>query len=82
MAWKNHLEKNPIQKIEEIVKLPHVNKNSLARQRIFVPTPFSHYFKFRATKFHAATKKLASLRVKNDVTHLLQLKLHERMNKC
>ena len=86
MAWKNHLEKNPIQKIEEIVKievkLPHVNKNSLARQRIFVPTPFSHYFKFTATKFRAATKKLAPLRVKNDVTHLLQLKLHERMNKC
>ena len=26
-------------------------------------------------------KKLAPLRVKNDVTHALQLKLHERMNK-
>ena len=31
MDWKNHLEKNPIQKIEKTVKikvkLPHVNKN-------------------------------------------------------
>ena len=31
MDWENHLEKNPIQKIEETVKirvkLPHVNKN-------------------------------------------------------
>ena len=39
-------KKNPIQKIENTVKikvkLPHVNKNSLARKRIFVQTPFSH----------------------------------------
>ena len=65
MAWKNHLEKNPIQKIEEIVKievkLPHVNKNSLARQRIFVPTPFSHYFKFRAKNF-TPQKKTRSIK--------------------
>ena len=27
------------------------------------------------------TKKLAPLRVKNDVTHAIQLKLHERKNK-
>ena len=43
---KNHLEKNPIQKIEKTVKiklkLPHVNKKPLARKRIFVQTPFSH----------------------------------------
>ena len=26
-------------------------------------------------------KKLAQLRAKNDVTHAIQLKLHERMNK-
>ena len=42
----NHLEKNPIQKIEKTVKirvkLPHVNKKSLPRNRIFVQTPFSH----------------------------------------
>ena len=30
------------------VKLPHVNKKPLARKRIFVQTPFSHYFKNRA----------------------------------
>ena len=55
MDWENHLEKNPIQKIENTekikVKLPHVNKKPLARKRIFV---HSLYFKFRAKKFHAA----------------------------
>ena len=43
---KNHLEKNPIQKIEKTVKirvkLPHVNKKPLPRNQIFVQTPFSH----------------------------------------
>ena len=38
--------KKPIQKIEKTVKikvkLPHVNKKPLARNRIFVQTPFSH----------------------------------------
>ena len=37
--------KNPIQKIKKTVKikvkLPHVNKNHLARTRIFVQTPFT-----------------------------------------
>ena len=46
MDWENHLEKNPIQKIEKTVKirvkLPHVNKKPLPRNRIFVQTPFSH----------------------------------------
>ena len=46
MDWENHLEKNPVRKIEKTVKirvkLPHVNKKPLARKRIFVPTPFSH----------------------------------------
>ena len=46
MDWENHLEKNPIQKIEKTVKikvkLPPVNKKLLARKRIFVQTPFSH----------------------------------------
>ena len=36
------------------VKLPHVNKKSLARKRNFVQTPFSLNFKIRANKFHAA----------------------------
>ena len=65
MDWENHLEKNPIQKIEKTVKikvkLPHVNKKPLARKRIFVQTPFSHYFKFRAKKFHAAKPLAFSL---------------------
>ena len=46
MDWENHLEKNPIQKIEKTekikAKLPDVNKQPLARKRIFVQTPFSH----------------------------------------
>ena len=46
MDWKNHLEKNPIQKIEKTVKikvkLPHVNKKPLPIKRIFVQTPYSH----------------------------------------
>ena len=46
MHWENHLEKNPIQKVEKIVnikvKLPHVNKKPQVRKRIFVETPFSH----------------------------------------
>ena len=32
------------------MKLPHVNKKPLLRNRIFVQTPFSHYFKIRAKK--------------------------------
>ena len=46
MDWENHLEKNPIQKIEKTVKikvkLPHGNKKPLVRKRIYVQTPFSH----------------------------------------
>ena len=46
MDWENHLEKTPIQKIEKTVKirvkLPHVNKKPLPRNRIFVQTQFSH----------------------------------------
>ena len=47
MDWKNHLEKYLIQRIEKRVKikvkLPHVNKKPLARKRILVQTPFSHF---------------------------------------
>ena len=78
MDWKNHLEKNRIQKIEKTVKikvkLPHVNKKPLARKRIFVQTPFSH-FKLRAKKFHAARPLAVSLhflfrRVQNHYSNL------------
>ena len=64
MDWKTIL-KNPIQKIEKTVKikvkLPHVNKKSPARKRIFVQTPFSLYFKIRVKKFHAAKPLAFSL---------------------
>ena len=67
MDWENHLEKNPIQKIEKTVKikvkLSHVNKKPQARKRIFVQTPFSHstFLKIRAKKFHAAKPLAFSL---------------------
>ena len=65
MDWENHLENNPIQKIERTVKikvkLPHVNKKSLAKKRIFVQTPFSHYFKIGAKKFRAVKSLAFSL---------------------
>ena len=59
------LEKNPIQKIEKTVKirvkLPHVNKKPLPRNRIFVQIPFSHStLKLKQKKIHAA-KPLAFL---------------------
>ena len=59
MDWENHLETNPIQKIEKTVKikvkLPHVNKKPLARKRIFVQTRFSHYTSnLEQKKIHAA----------------------------
>ena len=45
MDCENHLEKNPIEKIEKTVKirvkLPHVNKKPLARNLIFVQIAFS-----------------------------------------
>ena len=43
------------------VKLPHVNKKSLARKGICFQTPFSHYFKIRVKKFHAAKPLAFSL---------------------
>ena len=59
MDWENYLEKNPIQKIEKTVKirvkLPHVNKKTVPRNRIFVQTPFSHStLKLERKKIHAA----------------------------
>ena len=64
MDWENHLEKirSKIEKKVKIrVKLPHVNKKPLPRNRIFVQTPFSHYFKIRARKIHAAKPLAFSL---------------------
>ena len=66
MEWENHLEKNPIQKIEKTVKirvkLPHENKKPLPRNRIFVKTPFLHsILKKKAKKIHAAKPLAFSL---------------------
>ena len=63
MDWKNHLEKNPIQKIEKTVKikvkLTHVNKKPLVRKRIFVQTLFSHSTLKSEQKNTHAAKPLA-----------------------
>ena len=66
MDWKNHLEKNPIQKIEKTSK----NQSEIAacEQKITTDkanfcsnTVFSLYFKIRAKKFHAAKPLAFSL---------------------
>ena len=58
MDWENYLEKKPSQKIEKTVKirvkLPHVNKKPLPRNRIFVQTPFSHSTLKLEQKNHSA----------------------------
>ena len=58
MDWENHLQKIQSKKNKKTktkVKLPHVNKNPLARKRIFVQKPFSDStLKKRAKTFHAA----------------------------
>ena len=57
MDWENPLEKNPIQKIEKSKyqsEIAACEQKPLVRKRIFVQTLFSHYFKIRAQKFHAA----------------------------
>ena len=66
MDWENHLEKNPIQKIEKTVKirvkLPHVNKKTTTEKPNFCSnTIFSLYFKIRAKKIHAAKPLAFSL---------------------
>ena len=66
MDWENHLEKNPIQKIEKTVKIkvkfPHVNKKTTSEKANFCSnTVFSLCFKFRAKKFHAAKPLAFSL---------------------
>ena len=63
MDWENHLEKNPIQKIEKAVKirvkLPQVNKKPLPN--FCSNTIFALYFKIRAKKIHAAKPLAFSL---------------------
>ena len=40
------------------VKLPHKNKKPLERKQFFLTTPFSHYLKNKAEKFHAAKPQI------------------------
>ena len=66
MDWENHLEKNPIQKIEKTVKirvkLPHVNTKTTTEKPNFCSnTVFSIYFKIRAKKVHAEKPFVFSL---------------------
>ena len=67
MDWENHLEINPIRKIEKKtvkirVKLPHVNKKTTTEKPNFCSnTVFSLYFKIRAKKIHAAKPHAFSL---------------------
>ena len=45
MDWENHLEKNQSKKLKKLktkLKLPHVNKKPLPRERTLVQTPFSN----------------------------------------
>ena len=66
MDWKNHFEKNPIQKIEKKSK----NQSEIAaceqkttsdKANFCSNTVFSLYFKIRAKKFHAAKPLAFSL---------------------
>ena len=65
MDWESHLEKNPIQQIKKTVKinvkLPHVNKKPLPKNRIFIQTPFSHSTLKLEQKIHAAKPLAFSL---------------------
>ena len=67
MDWENHLEKNPIQKIE---KKNSKNQSEIAaceqkttteKPNFYSNTVFSIYFKIRAKKFHTAKPLAFSL---------------------
>ena len=66
MDWENHLEKNPIQKIEKKIKISEIaaceQKTTTEKPNFCSNTVFSLYFKFRAKKFHAAKPLAFSLR--------------------
>ena len=66
MDWRNHLEKNPIQKIEKTVKNQSEiaaceQKTTTDKANFCSNTVFSLYFKIRAKKFHAAKPLAFSL---------------------
>ena len=66
MDWKNHLEKNPIQKIQKNSKNQSEiaaceQKTTSEKANFCSNTVFSLYFKFGAKKFHAAKPLAFSL---------------------
>ena len=66
MDWENHLKiksdpKNRKKSKHQSEMATCEQKKPLARNLTFVPTPFSHYFKTRAEKFHAAKSLAFSL---------------------
>ena len=63
MDWENHLEKNPIQKIENSKNQSEIaacEQKTTKEIEFLFNTVFSLYFKLRAKKFYA-TKPLAFL---------------------
>ena len=66
MDWKNHLEKNQIQKIEKNIKNQSEiaaceQKTTSEKTNFCSNTVFSLYFKIRVKKFHAAKPLVFSL---------------------
>ena len=65
MDWENHLEKNPIQKIEKSKNQSEIascEQKTTSEKANFCSNPvFSLYFEFRAKKFHAAKPLAFSL---------------------
>ena len=65
MDWENHLEKNPIQKIENRKNRSEIaaceQKTTTEKPNFYPNTIFSLYFKTRAKKIHAAKPLAFSL---------------------
>ena len=65
MDWENHIEKNPIRKIEKTENQSEIaacEQNTTSEKAKFCSnTLFSLYFKFRSKKFHAAKPLAFSL---------------------
>ena len=88
MDWENHVEKNPIQKIEKNSKNQSEiaaceQKTTSEKANFRSNTVFSLYFKFRAKKFHAAKPLVFSLHFlfRRDLNHYSNL-TSEIMKMC
>ena len=84
MVWKNHLEKNPIQKIEKNSKNQSEiaackQKTTTDKENFCSNTVFSRYFKIRAKNFHAAKPLAFSLHFlfRRDQNHYSNLTSNE-----